>query len=70
MKQTLQEIEQQVDTRQFFRCHRNYIVNVDYIKQISPWFNRGYLLTLKDKEGTEVPVSRNNVKKLKQYIYF
>lgn len=70
MKQALQEIEQKVDPRQFFRCHRNYIVNVDYIRQISPWFNRGYLLTLKGDKGVEVPVSRNNVKKLEQFIHF
>lgn len=70
MKQALQDIEQKADPQHFFRCHRNYIVNVNYIKQISPWFNRGYLLKLGGEKTTEVPVSRSNVKKLEKYIQF
>jgi len=70
LKQTLQEIEKRIDEQQFFRCHRNYIVNMDFVKQISPWFNRGYLLKLQGQPEMEVPVSRSHVKKLGRYIYF
>lgn len=69
-KQSLQEIEQLLDKKMFFRCHRNYIVNVDFIKTVSPWFNRGLLLTLKGKVTREIPVSRAHTKKLEQYIHF
>ena len=70
MKQSLQEIEQMVDKKQFFRCHRNYIVNMDFVKKVSPWFNRGLLLTLSGAKVTEIPVSRANTKQLEQYINF
>lgn len=70
VKQSLQEIEQKLDYRKFFRCHRNFIVNMDYVKTVSPWFNRGLLLTLKGGKGIEVPVSRAHTKKLEKYIHF
>lgn len=68
-KSTLQEFESRLDPKHFFRCHRNYIVNIDQIKAILSWFNRGYLLTMKD-EKTEIPVSRAYVNKLREYIQF
>lgn len=70
LKQTLQEVEQKLDDKHFFRCHRNYIVNMDFVKQVSPWFNRGYLLSLQGEKPVEVPVSRAHTKALEQYIYF
>jgi DNA-binding LytR/AlgR family response regulator len=70
LKQTLQEIEKKIDEQQFFRCHRNYIVNMNFVKQILPWFNRGYLLKLQGEQEVEVPVSRSHAKKLENYIYF
>lgn len=69
-KQSLQEIEQLLDPGLFFRCHRNFIVNIDWVKNVSPWFNRGLLLTLKGDKKLEVPVSRAQTKKLEQYIHF
>ena len=69
-KQTFQEIEQLLDPNLFFRCHRNYIINIDWVKTVSPWFNRGLLLTLKGDKKIEVPVSRAQTKKLEQYINF
>ncbi|NLW24858.1 MAG: response regulator transcription factor [Clostridia bacterium] len=63
---TLQELEEQLKDHNFFRCHRKYIVNLDKIKQIIPWFNGTYLLLLKDKEKTEISVSRTYVKELKE----
>ncbi len=70
VKQSLQEIEQKLDSQSFFRCHRNFIVNIDFVKTVSPWFNRGLLLTLKGGKGMEIPVSRAHTKKLEQYINF
>lgn len=70
VKQSLQEIEQMVDRKHFFRCHRNYIVNVDFVRTVSPWFNRGLLLTLSGAKVTEIPVSRAHTKQLEQYINF
>jgi two-component system, LytTR family, response regulator len=44
----------------FFKCHRSYIVNIDKITEIIPWFNNTYLLKLQDISD-EIPVSRQNI---------
>lgn len=52
----------------FFRAHRSYLVNMDNIKELYSWFNGTYKLVMNDKKNSEVPISRNNVKKLKKYL--
>ena len=70
IKSTLNELATKLDPKYFMRCHRNYIVNVDQIQSLENWFNRGYLLILKGKAKTEVPVSRQYVRYLKEYLEF
>jgi len=52
----------------FFRAHRSYLVNLDNIKELYSWFNGTYKLVMKDNENSEVPISRNNVKRLKETL--
>jgi two-component system response regulator LytT len=52
----------------FFRAHRSYIVNLDNIKEMFAWFNGTYKLVMDDLEKSEIPVSRNNVKKMKELL--
>lgn len=63
---TLQELTDRLPPSQFFRCHRSYLVNIFQIREISPYFNGAYLLKMKDKNHSEVLVSRSNVKRLKE----
>ncbi len=51
----------------FFRCHRSYIVNLDKITEIIPWFNNTYILKLQDL-NSEIPVSRQNILFFKQLM--
>lgn len=51
----------------FFKCHRSYIVNLDKITEIIPWFNNTYMLKLQDID-TEIPVSRQNISTFKQLM--
>lgn len=70
-KLTLQEYEVKLPAEHFFRCHRNYIVNVNQIKEIATWFNKGYILILKQNaagKGQEIPVGRAYAAKLREYI--
>lgn len=62
---TLREIEQKTS---FFRAHRSYLVNIDNIKELYSWFNGTYKIVMSDCENSEIPISRNNVKKLKGII--
>jgi len=65
-RHTLQELTERLPSNQFFRSHRSYLVNIFQVKEISPYFNGAYILKLKDKEHSEVIVSRSNVKRMKQ----
>lgn len=67
-KLTLQDFELRLPPENFFRCHRNYIININEIKQITTWFKKGYLLILKGPNSQEVPVGRAYVSKMKEYI--
>ncbi|HHX60100.1 MAG TPA: response regulator transcription factor [Epulopiscium sp.] len=51
----------------FFRCHRSYIVNIDKIIEIIPWFNSTYMVKLQGLER-EIPVSRQNIAQFKQLM--
>lgn len=68
MNETLVELERKLGPSPFFRVHRNYIVNVNYVHEVQPWFNGTYDLFLQD--GTKVPVSRTYVKDLRRILGF
>ncbi|GAB3798098.1 LytR/AlgR family response regulator transcription factor [Virgibacillus kimchii] len=57
-KMTLQELEEKLSGYSFFRAHRSYLVNLNHILEITPWFNGTSNITLKDKYKTKIPVSR------------
>lgn len=50
----------------FVQVHRGYIVNIKKISALEPWFNRTYLLFLKD--GSKISVSRSYVKTIKRVL--
>lgn len=58
--------EKKIRNPNFMRVHRSYIVNLDQIAEIEPWFHSTYNLIMKDH--SKVPVSRTYVKQLKQVI--
>lgn len=68
MDSTLVELERKLGASPFFRAHRAYIVNLDHVAEVQPWFNGTYNLILKD--GSKVPVSRTYVKDLRQALGF
>lgn len=51
----------------FFRSHRSYIINIDKIEEIIPWFNNTYNVKLKDL-NVEIPVSRSNIKEFRRIM--
>lgn len=51
----------------FFRCHRSYIVNIDKITEVIPWFNNTYIIKLQGL-NSEIPVSRQNISLFKQLM--
>ena len=65
---TLDELQEQLDPGIFWRVHRSHLVNINKVKEIVPWFNRNYILRMKDEKATEIPVSRNHTRRLREYL--
>jgi two-component system LytT family response regulator/two-component system response regulator LytT len=65
---TLDELQARLDPDIFWRVHRSHLVNISKIKEIVPWFSRNYMLRMKDGKGTEIPVSRSQTKRLRDYL--
>lgn len=63
---TLEELADQLDAAQFWRVHRSYLVNLQHIREVVPWFKSSYQLRMDDREGTEIPVSRSQTKRLRE----
>lgn len=66
--QTIQELENLLPGQTFLRVHRQYLVNLDKIGEIVPWFHGSYLLRMEDAKAAEIPVSRNKTKELKTLV--
>jgi two-component system response regulator LytT len=65
---TLDELQARLDPSVFWRVHRAHLVNINMIKEIVPWFSRNYILKMKDGKSTEIPVSRSQTRRLRDYL--
>jgi len=65
---TLDELQARLDPGVFWRVHRSHLVNINKIKEIVPWFSRNYILKMKDARGSEIPVSRSQTRRLREYL--
>src|SRR5438046_2847489 len=65
---TLDELQARLDPSVFGRVHRPPLVNINKIKEIVPWFSRNYILRMKDAKATEIPVSRTQTRRLREYL--
>jgi two-component system response regulator LytT len=65
---TLEELQAALDPDLFWRAHRSYVVNVNRIREVVPWFKSSYQLKMDDKKNSEVPVSRMQSKRLREML--
>jgi len=63
---TLEELLTGLDADMFWRAHRSFVVNINRIKEVVPWFKSSYQLRMDDKKQTEIPVSRAQTKRLRE----
>ena len=65
---TLDDLQARLDPEVFWRVHRSHLVNIKKVKEIVPWFSRNFILRMNDAKGTEIPVSRSQTKRLREYL--
>jgi two-component system, LytTR family, response regulator LytT len=65
---TIEELQSNLDPETFWRVHRSFLVNINRIKEVIPWFKSSYQLKMDDKKQTEIPVSRVQTKRLRALL--
>lgn len=68
LQNTMSRLESCLPPALFFRAHRCFLVNVNRIHQVIPWFNGAYNIKMLD--GTEVPLTRRKVAAFKEKVEF
>ncbi len=63
---TLEEFFDNLDPNLFWRAHRSFLVNINHIREVVPWFKSSYQLRMDDKKQTEIPVSRAQTRRLRE----
>lgn len=65
---TVEDLQASLDPKVFWRVHRSYLINVNHIKEVVPWFKSSYQLKMEDRKQTEIPVSRAQTRKLRELL--
>jgi two-component system LytT family response regulator/two-component system response regulator LytT len=65
---TLEDLQAALDPDLFWRAHRSFVVNINRIREVVPWFKSTYQLKMDDKKVSEVPVSRMQSRKLREML--
>ena len=65
---TIEELQSNLDPAVFWRVHRSFLVNINRIREVIPWFKSSYQIRMDDKKQTEIPVSRVQTKRLRTLL--
>ena len=65
---TVEELQNALDPKIFWRVHRSYLININRIKEVIPWFKSSYQLKMDDRKQSEIPVSRAQTRKLRELL--
>jgi two-component system, LytTR family, response regulator LytT len=65
---TIEELQSNLDPSLFWRVHRSFLVNINRIREVIPWFKSSFQLKMDDKKQTEIPVSRIQTKRLRTLL--
>ena len=52
----------------FMRTHKSFLVNLDKVQEVIPWFNNTYILVLENCSETSIPVARHYLKQFNQIM--
>jgi two-component system LytT family response regulator len=67
---TIAELEQKLDPRRFLRIHRATLLNLERVDEVAPWFAGGLAVKVKDPAGTQLQVSQDRARVLKEWLGF
>jgi len=67
---TISELEEKLDPALFLRIHRATLLNLNYVDEVSSWFGGGMVIRLKDGKRTELQISRDRLRVVKERLEF
>ena len=67
---TISELEAKLDPALFLRIHRATLLNLNYVDEVSSWFGGGMVVRMKDGKRTELPISRDRLREVKERLEF
>ena len=66
--QRLGELAKKLPTPAFVRCHREYIVNLNRVRSLTPRSSRGYDIKLDPPVNRRIPIARNSLEKIRKIL--
>ncbi|MDY3706876.1 LytTR family transcriptional regulator DNA-binding domain-containing protein [Vagococcus lutrae] len=66
VSKTLKGLMKKLETPPFLQVHRAFVINLDEVYEIQPWFNQTYQVTMSN--GQKVPVSRSYLKTFREIL--
>ncbi len=66
VRSTLKDLETRLGPHHFARVHKSYLVNLDHVAEVAPWFSGAYVIRMADAARTQIPMSRRYAALLKK----
>jgi DNA-binding LytR/AlgR family response regulator len=66
--QRLGDLAKKLPAPAFVRCHREYIVNLNRVRVITPRASRDYDLRLDPPVNRRIPIARNRLEKIRKIL--
>lgn len=62
------DYEKKLDSSQFFRIHKSYLINLDKVREVFPWGNNSFSLRMWGYDDNILPIARDKTKVLRQML--
>lgn len=63
---TMDELEAELASSGFFRCHRSYLVNVQRVAKVERYTRNSFNVTLNDRAHTLIPLAKGRVEEMRK----
>lgn len=62
---TMDELEAELSSSGFFRCHRSYLVNVQRVAKVERYTRNSFNLTLNDAAHSSIPLAKGRIEEMR-----
>lgn len=66
VRYTMSDLEERLLQHGFFRSHKSYLINLEHVREIEPWFSGAFVIRMSN--NLTVPLSRRYARILKEQL--